>query len=63
MDELADPKENYDEFDGIESDEPDLDVDDYDADTDPDPERDDRGKHGDPRKGYRRFDGIADGRT
>jgi hypothetical protein len=63
VDEIVDPKENHDEFDGIESDEPELDADDYDRETDPEPERDDQRERSDPRKRYRRFNGIADGRT
>ena len=58
MDEAADPKENYDEFDGIESDEPELDAGDYDPETDQKPEHEDKGGRKDPRKRYRRFDGI-----
>ena len=59
VDEL-DSRENYDEFDGIDCDEPELDPDDSDPDTDPEPERDDQRERRDPRKRYRRFDGIGD---
>ncbi len=50
MDELADPTENYDEFDGIECDEPELDTDDYAAERSPEQERDDQREREDPRK-------------
>ena len=58
MDEAADPKENYDEFDGIESDEHELDAGDYDLEMDQEPEHEDQRGRKDPRKRYRRFDGI-----